>query len=326
MDINVIDNDDMPLRLSDFLNYMHVIKGKSNNTITGYKADLCMFFRFIKIRFRLVPKSINFDDIIINDIDDDLIKKISLPDMYSFIAYVENYRSNSNYAKARKIAALKSFFKYLTNKAKILKENPALELETPKIDRRNPIYLTLDESEKLLSSISGRNAERDYCIITLFLNCGLRLSELCSINISKIKEDTLSVVGKGNKERTIYLNRSCINAIKKYINVRNKYIDKIKDKDALFISQKYGRINKRTVELLVKKYIVLSGLNKDKYTPHKLRHTAATLMYKYGKVDIRSLQKILGHENVSTTQIYTHVDDEELREAVNSNPLNDISK
>lgn len=324
MDINGINDEDMPLRLSDFLNYMHVIKGKSNNTITAYKADLCMFFRFIKIRFRLVPKSINFDDIIINDIDDDLIKKISLPDMYSFIAYVENYRNNSNYAKARKIAALKSLFKYLTNKAKILKENPALELETPKIDRRNPIYLTLEESEKLLSSISGRNSERDYCIITLFLNCGLRLSELCSINISKIKEDTLSVVGKGNKERTIYLNRSCINAIKKYINVRNKYIDKIKDKDALFISQKYGRINKRTVELLVKKYIVLSGLNKDKYTPHKLRHTAATLMYKYGKVDIRSLQKILGHENVSTTQIYTHVDDEELREAVNSNPLNDI--
>lgn len=324
MDINVINDKDMPLRLSDFLNYMHVIKGKSNSTITGYKADLCMFFRFIKIRFRLVPESINFDDIIINDIDDDLIKKISLPDMYSFIAYVENYRNNSNYAKARKIAALKSLFKYLTNKAKILKENPALELETPKIDRRNPIYLTLEESEKLLSSISGRNAERDYCIITLFLNCGLRLSELCSINISKIKEDTLSVVGKGNKERTIYLNRSCINAIKNYINVRNKYIDKIKDKDALFISQKYGRINKRTVELLVKKYIALSGLNKDKYTPHKLRHTAATLMYKYGKVDIRSLQKILGHENVSTTQIYTHVDDEELRKAVNSNPLNDI--
>ncbi|CCJ33824.1 Probable integrase/recombinase [Caloramator australicus RC3] len=194
-------------------------------------------------------------------------------------------------------------------------------MESPKINKRHPVYLTLEQSKRLLDSIKGRNKERDFAIITLFLNCGLRLSELVSIDISKIKGDTLTVVGKGNKERTVYLNKACIKAINSYLAVRPK--DGVVDKDALFLSERKKRIDKRTVEKLVKKYIVSAGLLNDKYTPHKLRHTAATLMYKYGKVDIRALQHILGHESVSTTQIYTHIDDEILRDAVKSNPLSE---
>ncbi|MFL0196375.1 tyrosine-type recombinase/integrase [Clostridium sp. WILCCON 0269] len=182
--------------------------------------------------------------------------------------------------------------------------------------------MSLKESKILLNAIDGKFKERDYCIITFFLNCGMRLSELCSINISNIKDDILTVVGKGNKERTIYLNEACLKALKSYLNSRDEYYLKIKDKDALFISKNYTRINKRSVEIMLKKYLKKAQLDSDKYTPHKLRHTAATLMYKYGNVDIRSLQKILGHESVSTTQIYTHVDDEKLREAIKSNPLN----
>lgn len=315
----------LPEYLNNFLNYLSTIKGKSENTIDAYKCDLTMFFRFLKLYKNCVQADIEFEKIPIDDISKIFIKRINLSDLYAFISFVENYRNNGNYARARKVACLKSFFKYLHGKSKILDENPASELESPKINKRNPVYLTLDESRKLLSSIEGENKERDYCIITLFLNCGLRLSELCSINISKIKGDTLSIIGKGNKERTIYLNETCLDSIKSYLIVRNKKNDKIslQYKDALFISKKFRRISKRSVELLVKKYIEKAGLDKKKYTPHKLRHTAATLMYKYGNVDIRSLQEILGHENVSTTQIYTHVDNESLRKAVSSNPLNE---
>ncbi|MEW9093870.1 MAG: tyrosine recombinase XerC [Clostridiaceae bacterium] len=313
----------LPRHVNDFLNYLGTIKGKSINTINGYKIDLTMFFRFLKLYRGMVSEDIEFDSIEINDVDDDLIREVKLPDLYAFLAFTENYRDNGSYARARKVATLRSFFKYLNGKARILEENPALDLESPKINKRNPIYLTLDESKKLLNAITGRYKERDYCIITLFLNCGLRLSELCGIDIPKIKGDTLTVVGKGNKERTIYLNNACIKAIEDYLKVRNEDNDKIKDKDALFLSKNYTRINKRSVEMLVKKYVEKAGLNDENYTPHKLRHTAATLMYKYGNVDIRSLQQILGHENVSTTQIYTHVDNERLREAVKSNPLSE---
>jgi integrase/recombinase XerD len=282
-----------------------------------------MFFKFLKLYRGMVSEECDFKDINISDIDNQFLKSIGLNDLFAYISFVENYRGNGNYAKARKVASLKSFFKYLHGKAKIISENPALELESPKIDKRNPVYLTLEESKSLLKVIDGRFKERDYCMITLFLNCGMRLSELCGINISKIKNDTLTVIGKGNKERTIYLNNACLKSIDRYLKVRNLEYDKIKDKDALFISKNYTRINKRSVELILKKYLKKAGLDDKKYTPHKLRHTAATLMYKYGNVDIRSLQKILGHENVSTTQIYTHVDDEKLREAVNLNPLSD---
>lgn len=318
-------NNNLPQCLMDFLNYLEIIKAKSPNTINGYKVDLIMFFRFLTIYkdYGDVSSSMKFNEIPINDIQNSFLKQINLSDLYAFLSFAEKHRKNSAYARARKVATLKSFFKYLHGKAKILDENIALELESPKIDKRNPVYLTLDESKKLLKAIDGPNKERDYCIIILFLNCGLRISELCSIDISRIKGDILTVIGKGNKERTVYLNKACLEAIEAHLRVRGKTIDKvpIEHKDALFLNKNHTRISKRAIEMMVKKYVGKANLDTEKYTPHKLRHTAATLMYKHGGVDIRSLQEILGHENISTTQIYTHVDDEKLREAVKSNPL-----
>ena len=319
-----IENNDLPECLNSFFNYSETIRGKSINTIKGYENDLTMFLRFMEVYKGNVSKRCNFDKIKINNIDNEFLNKIKLNDLYAFISFTEKYKSNGNCARARKVASIKSLFKYLHDKVKIINENPALELESPKIDKRNPVYLSLDESKKLLSVIDGKYKERDYCIITLFLNCGLRLSELCGINISSIKEDTLTVIGKGNKERTIYLNDACLKALDSYFEIRNKDINKIIDKDALFISKNYKRIGKRSIELMLKKYLAKANLDTKKYTPHKLRHTAATLMFKYGNVDIRSLQEILGHKSVSTTQLYTHVDDEQLRKATNSNPLNMI--
>lgn len=316
--------DDAPIILEDFLNYLETIKGKSPNTIKEYYFDLRTFFRFLKIRYKLVDKHSNFDEIDISDIDISMLKKVNLQDLHAFISFVDKNRNNKNYAKARKVASLRSFFKYLHTKTKLIDENPAIDLETPKTDSRHPVYLTLNEARELLNVIDGEFKERDYAIITLFLNCGLRLSELVSIDIDKIKGDTLTVIGKGNKERTIYLNEACIDAINKYLEVRPR--DNLKDKKALFISKKRNRISNKTVQYLVKKYLRLAGLNNAKYSTHKLRHTAATLMYKYGNVDIRALQQILGHENVSTTQIYTHIDDDRLRQAVKSNPLSKTNK
>lgn len=311
--------DNSPVILEDFLNYIETIKGKSENTVKEYFFDLRTLFRFIKLRYKLVDKNTPFDEIDISDIDEQVIRKITLQDLYAFISYVDKNRNNKNNAKARKVASIRSFFKYLSTKIKIIDENPALDLESPKTNVRHPVHLSLQEAENLLDSIDGSFKERDYAIITLFLNCGLRLSELVSIDIDKIKGDTLTVVGKGNKERTIYLNEACLQAINDYLRVRPT--DGVKTPNALFLSNRKSRISNKTVQYLVKKYIKEAGLDAKIYSTHKLRHTAATLMYKYGNVDIRALQQILGHENVSTTQIYTHIDDERLRKAVKSNPL-----
>lgn len=325
-DIDMFEDPDIPQSLNDFSTYLSTIKGKSKNTVKAYKIDIIMFFRFLKFYKGMCDKNIEFEKICISDIDDNFLKSIRLSDLYAFISFTEKYRKNGTYARARKVATLKSFFKYLNGKAKILDENPAQELESPKISKRHPVYLTLNESKTLLSSLNkqSKNYKRDFCMLTLFLNCGLRVSELSSININKIKEDTLTIIGKGNKERTVYLNDACIKAIRDYLPMRNTEKVPMEDKNALFLSNKNRRISVRAIELLVKKHVKYSGINKVKCTPHKLRHTAATLMYKHGNVDIRSLQVILGHENISTTQIYTHVDDETLRDAVKSNPLGDL--
>lgn len=316
MDYHKAYDEDLPELLNQFLGYLLTVRAKSINTIEGYKVDLRLFLKYVKKSKKHISGCV--EEINISDIDENFISGIRLGDLYSFINYVTLDRNNNAYSRARKTAAIKSFFNYLEMKAKVIKENPARELETPKISKRQPVYLTLDQSRELLSNIDGRNRERDYAIIVLFLNCGLRLSELVSIDISKIKGDILSVIGKGNKERTIYLNDAALDAINTYLQVRPK---DTADKDALFLSERKKRIDKRTVEKLVKKYIKKAGITGNKYTPHKLRHTAATLMYKYGNVDIRALQQILGHESVATTQIYTHIDDERLRKAVRSNPL-----
>lgn len=309
-----------PSPMSDFLEYMLSVKGKSEKTVSEYFLDLRIFYRFLVLRYKLNSKTEVFDDIDIFVVSIEVLKKIKIMDLHAFIAFVDRERNNSNRTKARKIACLRSFFKYLYSIVKIIPENPALDLETPKKNSRLPVALTLDESKNVLSSISGTNEKRDYAIITLFLNCGLRLSELISINIDKIKGDTLTVVGKGNKERTIYLNDACVKAVEEYLQVRPE--PKPGHENALFISNRKTRFTQRGVQHMVDKYLNKAGLSGKHYSPHKLRHTAATLMYQYGHVDIRTLQEILGHESVSTTQIYTHINKEQLRDAVKHNPLN----
>ena len=310
-----MSNNNVPFILSDFLDYLSAVKGKSKNTIKEYKIDLLNFFKFIIKR-----KSLKIS---LHEIDLELLKNISLSDMYAYMNFIKNERLNGSNARSRKTSSLKTFYNYLTNKIKVIDVNIALELESPKIPKRNPIYLNLNESYKLLNNISidEKYYLRDYCIVVIFLNCALRLSELCSINIKSIdwENKTLSVIGKGDKERTIYLNNMVLDSIKNYLNDRNTYNIKPEHKDALFISSKGNRICNRSIQLIIKKY------TKDfekKITPHKLRHTSATLMFKHGKIDIRTLQKVLGHENISTTQIYTHVDDDGVKKAFESNPLN----
>jgi len=313
-------SDLCPAPMSDFLEYMLSIKGRSPKTVSEYYLDLRTFYRFLVIRFRLSSTTDNFEEIDVNLITLDILKKIKIMDLHAFIAFIDRERNNSNRTKARKIACIRSFFKYLYSIVKLIPENPALDLETPKKNSRLPVALTLDESKGILTSISGSNEKRDYAIITLFLNCGLRLSELIGIDIDKIKGDTLTVIGKGNKERTIYLNDVCVEAIENYLAVRpeaNPGHEK-----ALFISNRKTRFTQRGVQHMVDKYLNEAGLAGKNYSPHKLRHTAATLMYQYGHVDIRALQELLGHESVSTTQIYTHIDKEQLRDAVKNNPLN----
>jgi site-specific recombinase XerD len=313
--------DEAPFILKDFLSYMETIKGKSMNTIHEYYYDLRLFFRFMKIHKGLESKDKDFESIDIKEIDVEMLKEITLSDLYSYMSFLSRDRDNNSSSRARKVASIKSFFNYMTNKAKVLEQNPALELESPKIMKRLPRYLNIEESKKLLGAIDGEHRERDFAIITLFLNCGLRLSELVAINLNRIKNDTLTVVGKGDKERTIYLNSACKRAIEAYLKVRP--VDGVKDKNALFISERKQRISNKTVQHIVKKYIKAAGLDPERYSTHKLRHTAATLMYRHGKVDIRALQEILGHESIATTEIYTHVDSEQIRSAVESNPLAD---
>ena len=254
------------------------------------------------------------------------LKKVTLDDIHAFLFYLSNNYQSKAATRARKVSSIRVFFNYLSNKTNLLDKNPAQNLETPKLEKRMPKYLTLDDSKKLLEtamSESDRNKERDFAIITLFLNCGMRLSELVGINIKDInfKDEKMNVIGKGNKERTIYLNKACLNAVESYLEVRPKDGVKFDSRDALFLSERKERISNRTVQYIVKQELRKSGLDINKYSVHKLRHTAATLMYKYGNVDIRALQELLGHESISTTEIYTHVDNSQIRKAVESNPL-----
>lgn len=321
--MSVVSYDDMPEIAIEFLNYMLTIKGKSEKTIQEYYYDLRTFFRYIKLTTRPGFKDTDFDSIDVCDITLDDIKKIDLADLYSFMSFTSRIRENTAVTRARKVASLRSFYKYLFSKAKLIEYNPAAELDSPKVVHRLPRYLNVDESIQLLESVEGKNKVRDYAILVLFLNCGLRLSELVGINLSDIRGDTLTVMGKGKKERTIYLNQACLEAIDDYRRIRP--VEGVKDKDALFLSERKQRISPKTVQYLVKKYIAAAGLDTRKYSTHKLRHTAATLMYKHGNVDIRALQSILGHESIATTEIYTHLDDEQLRRAVESNPLSRYS-
>lgn len=314
-----------PEIIKNYLGYMLNIKGKSAKTVQEYYFDLRTFFRYIKLKRDLIEKDTEFENIKIDDVDIKLIETITLTDIFEYLNFTIDERNNHNAARSRKTSSLKSFFKYLTNKAMLLKENPTLELESPKLKKALPKYLTLEQSLELLNSIDGNFKERDYCIITLFLNCGLRLAELVSLNLSDIRSDnTIRVVGKGNKERIVYLNQACIEAIENYKKVRP--VDKVKDKNALFISHLNKRMGRQGVQLMVAKYLKKIGLNGQGYSVHKLRHTAATLMYQHGNVDIRVLKDILGHENLGTTEIYTHLSSEQMQNAANANPLSKVKR
>ena len=326
----MISHEDNPDYLNSFLDYTITILNKSPNTVKEYNYDLAMFLKFIKIKFNMTNEE-DFSMITIKDIPLSTIKKIKLDDIHAFLSYLTNTYHSKAATRARKASSIRVFFNYLCAKANLIDNNPAQNLETPKLDRRLPKYLSLEDSKKLLNATineDNRNSIRDYAIITLFLNCGMRLSELIGININDIdfSENKMTVIGKGNKERSIYLNKACVKSIKEYLNVRPKEgikTDKKNSKNALFLSERKERIGRRTVQYIVEKELKQAGLDTNKYSTHKLRHTAATLMYQYGNVDIRALQEVLGHESISTTEIYTHVANEQARNAIESNPLAD---
>ena len=282
--VNIENN---PSFLNSFLDYTATILNKSPNTIKEYNYDLNNFLKFILYHFKLTNEK-DIKNINIHDMTIETIKKITLDDIHAYLFYLKNNYQSKAATRARKVASIRVFFNYLTSKTNLLEKNPAQNLETPKQDKRMPKYLSLDDSKKLLEiamSDDDRNKERDYAIITLFLNCGMRLSELVGINISDInfKDEKLNVIGKGNKERTIYLNKACINAINSYMKVRPRDAVKTDSRDALFLSERRERISNRTVQYIVKQELKKAGLDTNKYSVHKLRHTAATLMYKYRK-------------------------------------------
>ena len=314
-----------PTVVRNFLMYNETINGKSSKSIDEYFLDLQTFFRYILLSRGLVSSVIEFDKIDISKIDIDLIKTVTLSDLYAFIVYCKNERGNNAATRARKVSTLRIFFRYLTVQEHLLDVNPAEMLESPKIKQSLPKHLSLDDSLKLLNSVIGENSERDYCILTLFLNCGMRLSELVSLNITDIKPNgSLVITGKGNKERLVYLNSACLNAINDYLKVRPTENINYNDRNALFISRNKRRISNKTVQHIVKTYLEKAGLGDMGYSTHKLRHTAATLMYQEGDVDIRVLKEILGHANLGTTQIYTHVANKQIQSAINSNPLANV--
>jgi site-specific recombinase XerD len=316
-----INEYSIPVMLEDYLNYMETIRGKSPLSVSEYFFDLRTFYRFCAVRFKLVEGK-EYIKVDIGTLSEDFLKNIKLQDLHAYITYIGKVRKNCNKTKARKVASLRAYFKYLCNVVDYIDSNPADRLELPKIESRHPVYMSLEDARKLLESIEGRFKERDYAIIAVFLNCGLRLSELVGINMKNIRGDILTVIGKGNKERTVYLNYVCKKAIDDYISNRPQPVEP--NDDALFLSARRKRIAAKSVQDLVEKHLRKAGLSGMHYSPHKLRHTAATLMYQYGNVDIRALQDILGHENISTTQIYTHINDERLKDAVDRNPLNNL--
>ena len=321
--------DEAPQILCDFLSYHETIKAHSQKTVDEYFLDLRNFFRYIKQSRDWSLRDLSLDEIPIMDVDIPFVRSITLTDIYGYLTYLSRDRAQqpnsdkTNYGlsaatRARKIATLRSFFNYLTQKAHLLEENPVKELDSPKLKKTLPKYLTLDESMELLENVDGANRERDYCILTIFLNCGLRISELIGLNLSDIQDEALRVLGKGNKVRIVYLNDACLAALEQYLAVRRPITGH--DQNALFLSSRNQRVSRSTVHALVKKHLSHAGLDSTQYSTHKLRHTAATLMLQNG-VDVKAVQEVLGHEHLNTTEIYTHIDNESLRVAARANPL-----
>ena len=320
---------DCPQILKEFLTYHETIKGQSAKTIQEYYLDLRMFLRFMVLIKNEMPYHTALDTISIKRVDLDFIKQISVSDIFDFLSYLANDRVKfedsysaevgiGTSARARKLSAIKSFYKYLTVRTKQLSVNPVQDFEFPKIRKSLPKYLTLEECRKLLEAVKGPNEKRDYAILMVFLNCGIRRAELVGLNITDIYEDRIRVVGKGNKERIVYMGSSCKRAIDDYMVERNKIV--LSDNRALFGSRDKNRISISAVHRLVKKHLLAAGLDATQFSAHKLRHTAATLMLSNG-VDVKTVQEVLGHENLNTTQIYTHIESTELKIASEANPI-----
>ena len=323
-----------PEILQDFLSYHETIKAHSPKTVDEYFLDLRNFFRYLKQLRDPALRDKALDEIDIMDVDLNFVKAVTLSDIYGYMTYLSRDRiqhqnsKNSQYglnaaSRARKIATIRSFYNYLTNKMHLLTDNPVKDIDSPKLKKTLPKYLTLNQSVQLLDTVAGKNQERDYCILTLFLNCGLRISELVGLNLSDIQEDTLRILGKGNKVRIIYLNDACQTALRAYLAVRRPIIGK--DEYALFLSTQNERISRSGVHALVKKRLSEAGIDSTEYSSHKLRHTAATLMLQNG-VDVRAVQEVLGHDHLNTTEIYTHIDNDALRTAAKANPLSHVHK
>ena len=323
---------DCPQILRDFLTYHETIKGQSPRTISEYYLDLRMFLRFIKLMRCDMPIHTRLDDIPINEINVDFISRITTSDVFDFLSYLANDRKPNpdslvpdrgieTAARARKLSSIKSFFKYLTVRTKLLSDNPVADLEYPKLRKSLPKYLTLEQSSALLQAASGQNQKRDYAILMIFLNCGIRRSELVGLNLADVYEDRIRVIGKGNKERFVYFGTACKKAIDDYLQERNKQV--LSDNRALFGSRDSNRISVSAVHRMVKKYLLIAGLDPENFSAHKLRHTAATMMLS-GGVDVKTVQEVLGHENLNTTQIYTHIENTELKIAAEANPLSKL--
>lgn len=311
----------LPQLVQQYLLYLEAIKGHSELSVIEYASDLRTFFRFMAKYKGIADKNVPDEDIDISPIDIEFIKNITLNDAYSYLIYLKNERKNNETTRARRVISIRRFFIYLTDNLGLLKSNPMKNLDIPKTKKSLPKYLTLEEAEKLLSVIDGPYKERDYAIITLFLNCGMRLAELVSINYNDIKDDgSLVITGKGNKERVIYMNHACIKAISDYMKKRPN--NGVKDK-ALFLSSRNKRISPKTVQHIVYTNLDKAGIGDRGLSVHKLRHTAATLMYQYGNVDLLLLKEVLGHENLGTTEIYTHTTADAAKKAIAANPLND---
>ena len=323
---------DCPQILRDFLTYHENIKGQSPRTISEYYLDLRMFLRFIRLMRNDMPLNTPLEDIPIKDIGLDFVGSITTSEVFDFLSYLANDRPlnpDSVYteygieppARSRKLSAIKSFYKYLTVRTKQLQENPVADLEYPKLRKSLPKYLTMSQASALLQAVSGQNAKRDYAILMLFLNCGIRRSELVGLNISDVYEDRIRVIGKGNKERIVYFGSACHKAIEAYMEERNQIV--LTDNRALFGSRNGNRISVTAVHRLVEKALLKAGLDATQFSAHKLRHTAATMMLS-GGVDIKTVQEVLGHENLNTTQIYTHIENTELKIAAEANPLSKL--
>jgi len=325
-----------PEILREFLFYHETIKGHSKKTIDEYFLDLRTFFRFMKMHKENLPRDTPFDEISIMNIDRGFVKSVKLADVYEYLAFLSRDRPkrqnsrNTDYglspnSRARKIAVVRTYYKYLTLKSENnkLEVNPVADLDSPKNRKSLPRFLTLDESMKLLDNVGGQFRERDFCILTIFLNCGLRISEIAGLNLTDLREDHIRVLGKGNKERVVFINDACAEALNEYLKIRKDIATT--EKRALFLSSRRSRISTSTIHALVKKHLLSAGLDSSKYSSHKLRHTAATLMLKNG-VDVRTLQELLGHEHLNTTQIYTHIENDSLRNAANLSPLSGYKK